>query len=166
MLAIIGDLHLGPKELETVIPGVYKKQLSTLDKIVEASNEKGCRDFFFVGDIFDTAEPDFKYQRAFALWLRKKIKDGNIFHFIPGNHDSDSVDKHSLVFIDLVRVFIKKGLINVYLKPQVVTFDDCPVFVCPHPYIMDMPKGCKYALGHFAFSGARGDNGFVIKTKR
>lgn len=28
-----------------------------------------------------------------------------------------------------------------------------------------MPKSCKYALGHFAFSGAKGDNGFVIKNK-
>lgn len=165
MLGIIGDLHLGPKELETVYPKLYLKQLETLDKIVEIYRFKGCSEFFFLGDIFDVATPEMEIQESFIYWLQEKVKQGNSFHAILGNHDFDSTNVNSLRTLNFINTLIQSQLITIYYEPTVESFADCNIFICPHPFIEDVPKGCKYGFGHFAYSGAKGDNGFKVLTK-
>lgn len=164
MLGILGDLHLGPKELLSVIPDIVDRQLSTVSKIIKRYNSKGCNTFMFVGDIFDVATPETWIILDLIKFLKKQLDKGNIFYFFLGNHDTNSLDQHALMIINSLRLFIDDNKLNIIFEPTVESIAGTRLFICPHPFIEDMPKNCDFAVGHYAFKGAKADNGFILKT--
>jgi DNA repair exonuclease SbcCD nuclease subunit len=160
MVVAIGDLHIDC--LEAHIPDSHKKILSTFDKIVDKEVERGASDFVQLGDAFNDPYPEQQYIVAFIKSLKrhdKKVK----WHLIMGNHDYADVRNNGL---RIIRSLCDKGFINgkVYMKPEVVKIDDEKYFFCPHPYVLDQPSKVRYSFGHFGYDGAKGDNGYSIKS--
>jgi len=160
MITAIGDLHI--EKLEHIIPGAYKKILSTFDRVVEREIENGASAIVQLGDAFHTAYPDQIYTSAF---LESIVRANKIPIFlIPGNHDYDDPKHYALRTLRyLFRIGLLKG--KVFLKPEVITIDGDKYLFCPHPHVVnDPPKGVRMCFGHFGYEGARGDNGYIIKS--
>lgn len=160
MLSAIGDLHINA--LDRDIKGAYKKILSTYKKVVKNEIEHGATAIVQLGDCFDNADPYKTYVLAFirTLYSLRNIPT----HIIMGNHDFDDVNNHSLHAISYL---FDTGFLNgkVYMKPEEVKISGDRYLFCPHPHIIDSPsKKVRLCFGHFGFEGARGDNGYVIKS--
>ena len=160
MLSAIGDLHI--EYLENHIPGIHKKVLSTFEKVVKREIDNGSTAIVQLGDAFDGAFPDQTYISAFLKSLHK-VNQVPIY-MIPGNHDFADVTYYAL---RTIRWLCSAGFIKgkVFIKPEVITIDDDKYLFCPHPYVVDTPpKGTRLCFGHFGYEGARGDNGYIIKS--
>ena len=87
------------------------------------------------------------------------------FHVLVGNHDWESTEHHAL---QIIRDYgaTKKFNFKVYTKPEIIEVDGVKLFICPHPYIEDVPsKKIAWGLGHFGWNGAVGDNGYKVESK-
>ena len=158
MICAIGDIHLGALDIH--IPDAYKLVLSTVDRAITNSGDKGCTNVVLLGDVFDTPAVDESMLIALMNLMRKH--SDKHFYIIVGNHDKANIKRHSLRILQWMG---KKKMLNVtvYTKPAVVKIDGRKYFMCPHPYVVDAPKGVHYAFGHFGFSGAKSDTGYVLK---
>ena len=159
MLTAIGDMHID--KLEHIIPDSYKKILSTFDKVVANETALGAAAFVQLGDVFNNAYPDQIYTQA---WLKSLCQLKRPIYMIPGNHDFDDPKHYALRTTKfLCDIGFIKG--RVFLKPAVEEIDGDRYFFCPHPYIVDSPpKNVRMSFGHFGYEGARGDNGYLIKS--
>lgn len=158
-VACIGDIHLGA--LDRYIPKAYLRVLDTIDKIVDNCVSKGIDNIVLLGDVSDTPQlPDHILIKLLDLFKKYDVA----WHIPVGNHDRASEKEHALRLIDWMG---KSGLLNVrvYNKPEIVKIDDDRYFMCPSPYVEDVPKKCRYGFGHFGFSGAMSDSGIRLKTK-
>lgn len=155
MLACIGDIHLDAFVNNPEIEGYI---LETLELAINKALNAGATAFVLMGDVFNTANPTQASVVAF-LQVLNKFQDHK-FYIILGNHDYSSVEKHSLQIAKYWGNNIK-----VIDSPKVLKVDSTKVFLCPHPFVEQSPKSVHWSLGHFAVSGARSDNGFVIKAK-
>lgn len=160
MTLAIGDLHLD--KFNAIIPDAEDRVLTTLAAQYTMAREQGHGDVVLLGDVFDNAYPEQTSVSKVIRFLhsQKAVKT----HVIMGNHDHDDTDHHSLEWMrTLFRLRFLNGM--VYTKPKVVELDDEERYwFCPHPYAEDQPKGTRYAFGHFGYAGARGDNGYVIRS--
>lgn len=160
MLCCIGDLH--QEALERYIPDSSKRILSTFNKVVDKEVANGCSAIIQLGDSFDSAYPDQDYITAYMKSLRRHPSIPT--YIIMGNHDYADVKTNSLKAISwLCKIGFIKG--KVFKKPEILKLDDEKYFFCPHPYVVDQPKGVRYSFGHFGYDGAKGDNGFTLKSK-
>ncbi len=160
MIYAVGDLHLDANRAK--IPDVVDLRLATLDKVYTSAIESGVRHIVLLGDVFDSAYPDRDDQITLQTFLYQR---GDVhWHVIVGNHDYADARNYSLKHL---RWLARRKIINgtVYTKPSVVKLDGFRYFMCPHPYVQDQPEGCRYSFGHFGYNGAKGDNGFVLRTK-
>lgn len=159
MICCIGDTHID--RMHGIIPNGPSLVIQTLDDIYESMKAKGVKHFVWLGDVFHTpyAEEDSWYALIDFFHRHKDVKT----HIIVGNHDMESAKRYSIRFF---RKAMKLKWLNgkVYLKPEVIELSGDKYFMCPHPYVTDAPKGVRYAFGHFAFSGARTDNGKELVT--
>lgn len=159
MICCIGDLH--QEYLDTYIPDAHKKVLSTYSKIVDREVENGCSAIVQLGDAFNSPYPDQHYTTAFMRTLRRHRSVPT--YILMGNHDYADVKTNSLKAISwLCKIGFIKG--KVFKKPKIVTIDDERYFFCPHPFVIDQPKNVRYSFGHFGYDGAKGDNGFSLKS--
>lgn len=160
MISAIGDLHLDA--LERHIPNSHEKIISTFNKVCAREVSLGTSAIVQLGDAFDNAYPDLVHLTAFIEALHKNNKVP--IYMILGNHDFD--DKRNWA-LRPVAFLCKIGFINgkVFRKPEVVKINGDKYLMCPHPYVVnEPPKGVKICFGHFGYQGARGDNGYVIKS--
>ncbi len=160
MISCLGDVHVDA--LDRIIPEAYKKILSTIDKVVKREIAAGTSAIVQLGDFFDNAYPDQTYTQA----VMQVIKENNQvdWHILIGNHDFDDPRNYALRTIRwLFHIGFLKG--KVYRKPEVVKIDGDRYLFCSHPHVVDTPpKGTHFCFGHFGYEGARGDNGYVIKS--
>lgn len=159
MISCIGDMHVD--KLEHIIPGAYKSILSTFDAVVKQEVDNGTAAIVQLGDVFHNAYPDQIYNQA---WLQSLHKSTVPVYMIPGNHDFDDPKHYALRTAKfLCDIGFIKG--RVFLKPAIEVIDGDRYFFCPHPYVVDQPpKNVRMCFGHFGYEGARGDNGYVIKS--
>lgn len=160
MIGAIGDVHLGA--VDRSIKGAYLKVLSTIERIIENLQRKGCKVIVFLGDIFD--KPTAEDNMMIAFWsMLMKYKDIKFYALI-GNHDMANVNEHSL---KLTQWLGEIGAINIttFDKPTIKKIDGDKYLFCPHPHIIDAPSSVRYAFGHFGFNGAVSDTGISLKTK-
>lgn len=157
MIGCVGDVHLGAQD--HIVPGAYKKVISTLDKIVTRLEDKGCREVVQLGDTFNTplADNDHLIALMETILAHPKVH----WSFIMGNHDKANIKEHSLRILKWLGM---EGVLNcvVYTKPKVVKIEGEKYFMCPHPAVMDAPKEVRYAFGHFGYKGAKSDTGYVL----
>lgn len=158
MITCIGDLHIDA--LDKYIPDAYKKILSTFDRVVQREIDNGASHIIQLGDSFNSPYPEQYHVTDYIKSLKKVSVPLTI---LMGNHDFADVRNNSLRFVSFL---CKTGFINgsVVKKPEIVKIDGDKYFFCPHPYIMDQPKGVRYSFGHFGYDGAKGDNGYSIKS--
>lgn len=157
----IGDLHLGCQI--NYIPNLYKLQIKNLQACVALAIDHGIEHIWLLGDIFDAPHPPRHIQIALLKFMNKN-PDVH-FHIIVGNHDWESSEHHALMLTKSITGLFPTNY-TVYEKPQVVTIDGMEIFVCSHPNVLDRPnKSVSWCLGHFAWNGAKGDNGYKVETK-
>ena len=159
MFCVIGDLHIN--KLSHIVPRSAEMIAKCLVDTVKRAKEKGFEDFILAGDVFDNEAP---MQSDIVIFLKALRQCEARFYLIIGNHDFASVDTHSLQIVDFLRQ-LRKSKIRVISKPEVIQFGEISTFLCPHPFVDDMPEEATIAIGHFAVNGARGDNGFKVRTK-
>lgn len=161
MLMAVGDIHLGA--LANYIPTLWKKQIKNLQNIFDYAVDHDIEHVFLLGDIFDSPNPSDQLK----IWLRKLLwayRKTLTFHVVIGNHDWESNEKHAL---QILQDLGETGLFNfkVYTKPEVIKVDGISLFMCSHPHVLDVPsKNVDWCLGHFAWHGAKADNGFAVKS--
>lgn len=158
-IAAIGDVHLGA--LDRHIPDAYKKVIRTISRILANCESKGIHEVVFLGDIGDSVHiPDHMFL-AFCDMLKKHDM---YYHILVGNHDRASVDSHSLNILSWMG---RNELlpVRVYNEPEIVKIEEDRYFMCPSPYVEDVPKKCRYGFGHFGFSGALSDTGTALASK-
>lgn len=160
MISCIGDIHLD--KLSHRIPKFPRLVEKTLRNTIDLSLKRGCEAIVFMGDIFDTPYPKTEDVLLFLNVLTDYKEDVD-FKIILGNHDYSDIHINSLRTIGWVNKI--KHNIEVIKQPTILKYSDVRYHVQPHPFCEDMNKKADFALGHFAVNGARGDNGFVVRTK-
>lgn len=149
----IGDIHL--EKLNGAIPGALRLQLDALRRILRYGYQSGARHAVLLGDVFDTAHPRQSTQVALADVLNTFDMT---YHVIPGNHDRPEIDVHGLEVFEWI---FKKNTIKgtFYDEPTLAKIDGHRYWMCPHPFIEDQPSRAILSFGHFAWKGAKRDNG-------
>lgn len=158
MLAAIGDIHLN--KLSHRIPNFNDLVLTTLANTLKDAYSLGCEAVAILGDVFDTPYPDQDSQIALLNVLT--ANPTKIF-IIPGNHDCADVTINSLKITKWTKSL--NSNIEVITKPKIITISGMKIEMMPHPYVENMSKKADIAFAHFAVNGARGDNGFTVRTK-
>lgn len=155
----IGDLHY--LKLEHRIPNFNKLLTKTLRTTLNEAAKRGTSHVVIVGDIFDNPFPT----QAAMIEFNDVVTDFSDMEFIviPGNHDYSDVTTDSLMMTKWTRKL--KSNIRVISKPEMIKIDGVRYYFMPHPFIQDMPTKADYGFAHFAANGARGDNGFTVRTK-
>lgn len=159
MIVCIGDLHIDC--LEAHIPDSHKRILSTFNKIVDKEVNNGASAIVQLGDSFNDAYPEQQYIVAYIKSLKRHENVPK--YIVMGNHEYADVKNNGL---RIIRSLFDRGFLNgkVFVKPEIVKIDGERYFFCPHPYVLDQPEKVRYSFGHFGYDGARGDNGYAIKT--
>lgn len=155
----IGDLHYD--KLSHRLPkfnGLLSQALrSTLDDAVD----RGSEAIVLLGDITDNPYPS---QNTLVDFL-EVITDYDLpFYAIIGNHDYADATIDSMRITKWMRRKLKSN-IRIISAPKIIKIGGMSYHFMPHPFVMDMSSKADYAFAHFAVNGARGDNGFVVRTK-
>lgn len=158
-ITVIGDVHL--EKLGHIIPNFNDLVILTLKRTLDDALDRGATHVVFVGDIFDNAYPSQAAQVAF-LDLLTDYPDLQVL-IIPGNHDFADIDTDSLRITRWAKKL--KANIRVIAKPTLIKIDGLRYYFMPHPFVQDMPSKADLGFAHFAANGARGDNGFTVRTK-
>jgi DNA repair exonuclease SbcCD nuclease subunit len=158
-LLCIGDMHID--KLSNTIPNFTTKVLKSFNYVVEKGIEDGATCIVIAGDIFDSSNPS---QRSIVQFM-KAIQDSPIpVYVMLGNHDYSDSTSHSLVIAKWFEKDHSKNL-KIVTEPTPLKVGKMKYLLYPHPYVEDLPSGYDYGIAHFAVNGARGDNGFVVRTK-
>lgn len=157
-VAAIGDIHY--EKLDHRIPNFSGMVSTTLRNTIDKAMRRGASAIVLVGDIFNSPYPT---QDSVVEFL-DVITDFDIeVHTLLGNHDFANVLTNSLKIAKWTRKL--KSNLNIIDKPTMMKIDGIRYQFLPHPYVEDMSPKADFAFGHFAVSGATGDNGFKIKSK-
>lgn len=163
MFLQIGDIHL-EKKVTKLFEGKVglRKQvtvsLKAVERVLKYARKEGISTVVIAGDLFDTPYPQ---QMTVTLLseLLLKYKDIAVI-IIPGNHDHVSNDEHSLETLSWI-ARLKVLSLQVVMTPRIMTISGIKVWVCPHPYVEEAPEKVDYCIGHFAWAGAKMDNGYT-----
>lgn len=161
MICCIGDLHLD--KLTRLIPEFNKHLAESLSFTIRSVRKKGCTNFVFMGDVFDTSSSSFEGNKM-LLEIFRSFPECQFFLLL-GNHDFSDINNHSLQTLQLFSVLSEMSNFHVIDKPKRMAFEGTVVYMCPHPYVKPSKKKVHWNLGHFAVNGAKSDNGFSIRTK-
>jgi predicted phosphodiesterase len=158
-----GDWHFG--SLTKHFRNPVQRQIFELNKIYQYAISNGIQHVFVAGDISDTPSMDHDTYIQLVLFLKKY--DGLIHtHYIAGNHDFSDIKKTSM---DFLKVLVENGFFDsfsLYLTPELVQVDDCPVFFAPYPCLETIKsKRPKLNIAHVTYTGAVGDNGRTLRAK-
>lgn len=143
-----------------------ERQFSSLDRIYQYALTKGITHIIIPGDISDRQKMDDE-TKARLLHFFMKYEGIIESHYIGGNHDWADATATSM---DLINQFCDwkflKSL-HVYMKPKQVKIEGITVNMLPHPARASI-KSKKPALNfcHVEASGAKGDNGRLLKVKK
>lgn len=158
-LAAIGDIHY--EKLSHRIPNFNGYVSKTLRSTFEDALDRGVEAFVIAGDIFDTPYPSQASQVEFI----NVATDYDIpMYVIRGNHDYADATTDSLATTRFTRRKFKSN-IRVIDKPKIIKIGGINYHFMPHPFVEDMSHKADFAIAHFAVNGAKGDNGFKVKTK-
>ena len=158
-LAVIGDIHLN--KLSHRIPNFNQYVLKTFRSTLDDVEKRGVSKVVLAGDIFDDPYPSQSSNTQFL----DAITDYPDIEFlaIVGNHDYADSATSSLIIANWTKKL--KSNLRVVTKPEIMKVDGVRYELMPHPYVQDMSKKADFAIAHFAVNGARGDNGYVVRTK-
>lgn len=156
MFFYVGDIHL--EKISGVIHNGLELQFQALAKIFRLAKSSGASHVVFGGDIFDTPRPK---QSTVVSFLNIVRQSGIPCSAILGNHDFGSAFEHSLEMAKFAQDWVN---ITVYTEPTVAKIDGQKIWMCPHPYIEEPPRGVELCVGHFPWKNARADNGYIHKT--
>lgn len=151
----VGDLHFDGK-LRRYLPDLNVRIVHELDKVMVYARRNGITTIVQYGDICETPVMS---KEAGILLLQFLLKNRDInFIFIPGNHDKENAEHHSL---QLFSEFCKSGLLpNVKIIETPRTLfrkSGTPLRLLPWPS-MDTREDCLNVL-HEAVSGSTWDHG-------
>ena len=158
-LACFGDIHF--EKLGNKIPNFNQLVSKSVRSSIDTSLDRGATTIALLGDIFNTPYPS---QDAIVTFL-DILTDYPDVHFICllGNHDYADLLINSLKIVAWSNKIQKN--IEVISKPDIRKIGGVTYHLQPHPFCDPMSKKADFALGHFAVNGARGDNGFTVRTK-
>lgn len=157
-IACIGDIHL--TKLDHRIPKFNELVIQTLRSTLDNIQRRGIEKVILAGDVFDSPDPPQDAQ----ILLMDTLTDYDLeFLSIIGNHDYADVSKNSLQIAKWSKKL--KSNIRIITEPTTLKVDGVRYELMPHPYVQDMSKKADFAIAHFAVNGARGDNGFTVRTK-
>jgi Calcineurin-like phosphoesterase len=167
-LIAVGDLHLGrldrsfklakaagksfPEGQTSVI--LVDDLVRTLRSVRSAGKAKRPSHVVFLGDVFDKPEPA-QWLVAALLKMFQTMSAEATFHVLLGNHDWAYDGNHALLAVRQASL----PNVNIITEPTSSVLNGHKFFFCPHPFVEDQPKDCLASFGHFAWAGARMDNG-------
>jgi predicted phosphodiesterase len=158
-LAVIGDIHLN--KLSHRIPNFNELVLKTLRSTLDDVEKRGVGKVVLAGDIFDDPYPS---QTSNAQFLDALTDYPDMeFLAIIGNHDYADASTNSMVIANWTRKL--KSNLRIVSEPEILKVDGVRYELMPHPYVQDMSRKADFGIAHFAVNGARGDNGYVVRTK-
>lgn len=160
----VGDLHMEKGRLFLPQSWDHLDPIFTgLDKVTDYMRTNGLDHMVLGGDLCDSAYPDQKTIIRFMEWIEKH--PWIVFDIILGNHDFASTDDNSLQVAALIVRLGKLKNVRLHMKGMdILTFNDVPFCFMPHPYTV--PPKTPYAkvnVAHFELTGAKRDNGLIIK---
>lgn len=160
----LSDLHLDG--LNKHFPDANDRIFKEMEKIYQYAVKRGIKHVFMPGDLANTPDLDWDTYSKLFLFL-KKYDDLVVTYYIAGNHDFADIENTSLNFLRTLTE--EKALKNthVFLKPQRVTIDTVPVNFLPYPCLQTLStKEGALNFAHVEYTGAIGDNGRKLKTKK
>jgi DNA repair exonuclease SbcCD nuclease subunit len=160
MLACIGDLHLDKfnQKHPQLEDGIIECLKQTCYRLLSQEGIDVC---VLMGDIFHTPNPSQNSMLKLLNCLTELVSEGITFYMLLGNHDTSNSNENSL---KLIEWFGRQNKIHVVTEPIVVKTETTKLWLCPHPYVTKSPTKVDWSLGHFAVSGAKSDNGYVVKA--
>lgn len=160
---VIGDGHLDKNRILDVVGTVANEvMLDHMEGVIKSMVAQGITDIIWLGDVADKStlsdEAELLLMKKVHKWTKKVT-----LHIIPGNHDLEQENVHSLCKLEWLA---KSGLIpNLYIyteytkkKIQGLTFE-----FLPYPLKESKSKKPTICIGHFGVSGAIGDNGSRLR---
>lgn len=162
---VSGDWHL--EKLKKLFPHDHvDRQIREVEKIYQYCVERGIKHHIIAGDISDTHKmtPD-TYIKMLTLF---KKYDGLVHtYYIGGNHDFSDITTTSM---DLFHAILEGGYLDtfhLFLKPKQIEIDGITCNMMPHPSMSSLEADVPCLnIVHVEYSGAKGDNGRVLKTKK
>lgn len=159
MVTCIGDLHYS--KLEHRIPKFNKLLSKALRTTLNDAVDRGSEAIVLLGDITDNPYPS---QNTLIDFLDVVTDYDLPFYLIIGNHDYADATIDSMRISKWMRRKLKSNL-RVISTPKIIKIAGMTYHFMPHPFVENMSPKADYAFAHFAVNGARGDNGFVVRTK-
>lgn len=153
----LGDLHLGFESRFGIPTDVLIQYLASLIK--KHAIAKGIRHVFFMGDVFDEANPSQEVQAAFNDLLHQFRDSGLTFYVLGGNHCKSGA-AHSLTLLSQSARHGERPYLRVFKEPAVVHIEGVPVNFLPWPH----SKGLSNCLNmaHILKVGCVTETGFRI----
>lgn len=161
---MVGDLHL--EKATAFLPSTWdalEPTFTALDNVVEYMRAHGLNHLIFGGDVCDNPFPSQRTMIRFIQWCAKyPWIDIDV---ILGNHDYSSTENNSLEMTEfLSKLGMLKNLRLHTTAMSIIKFDGVPFCFMPHPHtIAPRTKYPKVNVAHFEFTGAKRDNGHLIK---
>jgi hypothetical protein len=134
--------------------------MTEVRKPFEYAVKNGVSTVILGGDLFDVPTLDHRYSRAMIKVL---LEFSNLeVYILLGNHDYEDTDSNSLHLITLCVELNILPKIKVITEKTYLTIEGLPFYFLPFPYVK-FSKKCAVNIAHLEPSGARRDNGMLIK---
>lgn len=158
----IGDLHLDGK-LSKFIPDLNTVILDEVRKAARYARRSGIKLLVFYGDICDVSTMSAEATMGLIEFFEEFVDLNHII--IPGNHDQESNEKHSLQLLMKLCSLGKLPNVKILDKPTVMfRKKGTPVNFLPWPYFT-VEKDCLNVL-HIETHGSRWEVGKPIESER
>lgn len=135
-LLILGDLHIG-KGLSIGRPAENGKfnsriqdQINLLNWVRDLCVDKGIKDIFITGDVYQDYRPHPAVIGIFMIWLKTCAKSDINVHIVMGNHDILRTGQYVVSALDLV-VQLEMPKVRFYKNVSRIDFDDFTVVLVP-----------------------------------
>ena len=155
----VGDLHLGcwPKN----VPATFSYWDAVFNQIEEYAKMNGVERAVQLGDVHDSVQVP-EDERFYALSRFQKSKlEWDVYH---GNHDYTDVNYNTLMYYKKLQTdFNILQHVHFHIEPTVKKYQGQKVAFLPWPYNAVKMKEPGLCFAHFALSGAKSDNGYILK---
>lgn len=158
-VTVIGDIHFD--KLTHRIPKFNQLLSQGLRSTLDDAVKRGSEAIVLLGDITDNPYPS---QNTLVEFM-EVITDYDLpFYAILGNHDYADATIDSMRITKWMRRKLKSN-IRIISSPKIIKIGGVSYHFMPHPFVQPMSSKADYAFAHFAVNGARGDNGYTVRTK-
>jgi DNA repair exonuclease SbcCD nuclease subunit len=166
-IGCIGDLHLEALTRKFSYEEGLSLQMDNLERQVKFFDEQGCDELVFLGDIFDTPNPNDKAYTALIDFLNscETTYPYIMFRMIAGNHDVRNNEDCSL---DLLVTLEENGKLpncKIYLKPKTVKVRKKYKISFQSWANLIPPEEPCLVFAHLALNGVKTPSGYSLKTK-